>query len=77
MLPGNHAGVELIELSHRLAAHGEFSFHDGVLRGQLREERGAAGRPVELTVFEDLRALVGQIDSPERARAIYDRYVGT
>lgn len=76
VLPGKRAGIALADLSIRLAAHGEFAFRDGVLRGQLREERGESGQPVELTVFEDLRALVGCIDSPERARAIYDRYVG-
>ncbi|MDG2422700.1 MAG: ThiF family adenylyltransferase [Phycisphaerales bacterium] len=76
VLPGTQAGIDLSDLSHRLAPHGDFAVRDGVLRGQLREERSDSGHPVELTIFEDLRAMVGQIDSPERAKAIYDRYVG-
>ncbi|MEE2907471.1 MAG: ThiF family adenylyltransferase [Planctomycetota bacterium] len=76
VLPDKPSRIELADLVHRLSTHGEFTVHGGVLRGQLREERNESGQPVELTIFEDLRALIGHIDSPERARAIYDRYVG-
>lgn len=76
VLPGKQPGIALVDLSHRLSEHGDFSCRDGVLRGHLREEHGESGQPIELTIFEDLRALVGQIESTERAKAIYDRYVG-
>ncbi|MCH2132714.1 MAG: ThiF family adenylyltransferase [Phycisphaerales bacterium] len=80
VLPGTTAAPQadghLQELSRRLSAHGTFTCRDGVLRGTLREERSDAGDPIELTVFEDLRAMVGRIESSERARAIYDRYIG-
>ncbi|MCH2149720.1 MAG: ThiF family adenylyltransferase [Phycisphaerales bacterium] len=77
ILPGSSDRVDLKDLSIRLEAHGEFSLHDGILRGQLHEERNGDGDLVELTVFEDLRAMVGRVDSTERAKAIYDRYVGS
>ncbi len=77
ILPGSQTRVDLKDLSIRLEAHGEFSLHDGILRGQLHEERNGDGDLVELTVFEDLRAMVGRVDSTERAKAIYDRYVGS
>lgn len=77
VLPGTGDRIDLDDLSRRLAAHGEFALHDGILRGHLHEERNQEGDSVELTVFEDLRAMVGRVDSTERAKAIYDRYVGS
>ena len=77
VLPAVDTCVKIEDLSRRLAPHGQFAIHDGIIRGRLNEERGGSGEPVELTVFDDLRALVGGVDSPDRARAIYDRYVGS
>ena len=77
VLPAVDTCVEIEDLSRRLAPHGQFAVHDGIIRGRLNEERGGSGEPVELTVFDDLRALVGGVDSADRARAIYDRYVGS
>ena len=77
VLPAVETSVEIEDLSRRLAPHGQFDVHDGIIRGRLHEERGGSGDPVELTVFDDLRALVGGVDSAERARSIYDRYIGT
>tara|TARA_B100001059_G_scaffold12583_2_gene10101 strand:+ start:2235 stop:3287 length:1053 start_codon:yes stop_codon:yes gene_type:complete len=77
VLPAMETSVDIEDLSRRLAPYGQFDVHDGIIRGRLHEERGGSGNPVELTVFEDLRALVGGVDSAERARAIYDRYIGS
>lgn len=77
VLPAGDFSMELDDLSRRLAPHGQFDVHDGIIRGTLHEERGGSGNPVELTVFDDLRALVGGVDTVERARSIYDRYIGT
>ena len=61
----------------RLNPHGSFTRHDGVIRGRLHEEKAPDGADVSLTVFDDLRALIGPVESTERAKAIYDRYVGS
>lgn len=76
--------VDLGALAERLAAHGEFSATPFLTRGQLRDEARDAGRgeglgevsPITLTVFADGRAIVEGTARPERARAIYARYVG-
>ena len=74
--PGSGDHPSLAALFDRLQKHGEFICHDGIVRGTLQEERSSSGEMVQLTVFEDMRALVSHIESTERARAIYDRYVG-
>ena len=74
--PGSGEHPSLAALFDRLQKHGEFICRDGIVRGTLQEERSSSGEMVQLTVFEDMRALVSHIESPERARAIYDRYVG-
>lgn len=68
--------VDLGALRERLAAHGEFSVNRFLVRGTLREERGADGRAVELTVFADGRAIVGRARDVGHARAVVARYVG-
>ncbi|MFN0134423.1 MAG: ThiF family adenylyltransferase [Phycisphaerales bacterium] len=69
---GEGVRVSLEELSRRLGLR----VVEGVLaRGVLTAERGEDG-PITLTVFADGRAIVGGVRSVERARAMYDRYVG-
>ena len=45
-------------------------------RATLVAERADDGGPVHLGVFPDGRAVIRGVRNPERARAIYDRYVG-
>ena len=63
----------------RLAVAGEVTVSPFLVRVRLTEERadapGSDGRIV-LAVFADGRAVVSGTLRPERARAIYDRYVG-
>jgi molybdopterin-synthase adenylyltransferase len=74
--PGQPAGVDLQSLAARLRPHGEFAHLPGLLvRGELRGEAGEGG-PLHLTVFADGRAIVKGTQRPERARAVYARYVG-
>ncbi len=68
--------IDLPALARRLAPHGEFAASRFLVRGALAHEPGDAGSPVTLTVFADGRAIVGGTERPERARAIYARYVG-
>ncbi len=75
--------IDLDALASRLRAHGEFvSLGSMLVRGTLDEERAdtsagaSAPRPIAITVFADGRAIVKGTTRPERARAIYARYVG-
>ncbi|MAB81827.1 MAG: thiamine biosynthesis protein ThiF [Phycisphaerae bacterium] len=63
--------IELQALAERLAEHGDFHCSDEVLRGRLHEV------DVELTVFADGRALIKGASTPEQARTVYARYIGT
>ncbi|MBG80904.1 MAG: thiamine biosynthesis protein ThiF [Phycisphaerae bacterium] len=75
--PRNDFNLSLAALCDRLQQHGSFVHEDGIVRGTLQEEQSSSGESIQLTVFEDMRALISHIESPERARAIYDRYVGS
>lgn len=74
--PARETTIELKQLHDRLAGVGSFRLTEYLLTGTLGEERGEGGEEVGLTVFADGRALVRGVRSPERARAIYARYVG-
>lgn len=65
------AALQLGVLADRLAKHGTFRESSEVLHGRLEE----AG--VDLTVFPDGRALIKGSTTPEHARTIYARYIGT
>lgn len=71
--------VDLAAMGARLAVAGEVTASPFLVRVRLTEERadapGSDGRIV-LAVFADGRAIVSGTLRPERARAIYDRYVG-
>jgi molybdopterin/thiamine biosynthesis adenylyltransferase len=70
--PGrHHADVPLQELADRLAIHGSFRCTADVLQGRFADE------DIELTVFSNGRALVKGSRSPEHARSVYARYIGT
>jgi len=68
--------IDLRSVAARLMPHGDFVVNEYLLRGRLRGEVGDEGRPVELTLFTDGRAIVAGTARPDFARTIYDRYVG-
>lgn len=68
--PSDAHAIDLVVLSESLRSVAEVNASRFVLRARLRDE------PIELSVFPDGRAIVGGTDSPERARALYARYVG-
>ncbi|MEM8834968.1 MAG: ThiF family adenylyltransferase [Planctomycetota bacterium] len=68
--PRDAHAIDLVMLSESLRSVAEVRASRFVLRARLRDEA------IELSVFPDGRAIVGGTDSPERARAVYARYVG-
>lgn len=68
--------VDLTALAERLRAHGQVTATRFMTRASLTNERGDDGGPVHLSVFPDGRALIRGLRNPERARALYDRYIG-
>ncbi len=81
--PGEGLGaarLDLDALARRLAgaAAGEFRVEAGLLRGSLPAERAEhdAALPVEITLFPNGRAIITGTTRPERARAIYARFIG-
>ncbi|MSR28381.1 MAG: thiazole biosynthesis adenylyltransferase ThiF [Phycisphaerales bacterium] len=76
VLPACMGRIDLAGLRERLVAHGEFSVESGRLRGELLREATPEGGRVELTVFEDGRAIIrGSVESALALR-IYAKYVG-
>lgn len=67
---------DLSELCRRLQTHGDFEIDSGRLRGILDSVHGESNEEVELTVFDDGRAILAGTTDLDRARALYDRYVG-
>ena len=63
--------VDLPTLADRLADHGRFRSTGEVLRGHLDDPA------VDVTVFPDGRALIHGCATPEQARTIYARYIGS
>lgn len=81
------APINLAALAARLAPHGDFAATPFLVRGVLahepadpeliRPERASPSpAAIELTIFADGRAIVRGTTRPERARAIYARYIG-
>jgi adenylyltransferase/sulfurtransferase len=74
--PAGHQ-LDLASLAASLAPHGAFkALGRFLVRGRLEHERGDEGRPIELTVFADGRAIVRGTTRPETARSIYAKYIG-
>jgi len=67
----------LQEVRSRLSGLGEFALLPYLLRGSLTGELDTDGRPIELTLFPDGRALFRGSLTMERARGLYSRYVGS
>ncbi|HRQ74237.1 MAG TPA: ThiF family adenylyltransferase [Phycisphaerales bacterium] len=77
VLPQHNGGVDLPALAERLGAHGAIAANEFLVRCELRAEPSDGGGVCMLTVFSDGRAIVSGTLRPERARAIYARYVGS
>lgn len=69
-------GIDLVALRRRLAAATETRVSPYMLRVLVPGEPGENAGGLALTVFRDGRAIVTGTTQPERARAIYARYVG-
>jgi molybdopterin/thiamine biosynthesis adenylyltransferase len=69
--PGNGAGIDLVSLAARLGSVGAVDRTPHLLRCRLSEPRD-----VQLTVFPDGRALIHGVANPDRATAIYSKFVG-
>lgn len=73
--PGNGT-MDFNELARRLQPHGDFAITPYLMRGSFRQELGQSGKPIELTLFADGRAIIKGTTEPDVARTIYARYVG-
>ncbi len=82
IIPSGSIDLDLDTLAGRLADHGEFTRTAHLVRGTLHHTSSdngdgeAGGSPIGLTVFPNGRAMIHGVDEPDRARAIYSRYVG-
>jgi adenylyltransferase/sulfurtransferase len=68
--------IDLAAFAQRLGSHGTFTHNRFLLRGEFLHERDELGRPLELTLFPNGRAIIKGASGPEQARAVYARYVG-
>ncbi len=64
--------LDFDQLARRLEAHGKIKSNPFMLRVQLQD----GGKPYELTVFADGRAIVKGTSEASTAKSIYARYVG-
>jgi adenylyltransferase/sulfurtransferase len=74
---GRGAQVNMERMARALGAHGIFQVNGGVLVGTLRDLLTREGMPVELTLFEDGRAIVRGTTDAVFAQSVYDRYIGS
>lgn len=69
----HQAGPGFGELAARLGRHGTVTVNEFMLRAQISDQ----GKPYELTLFADGRAIVKGTDEASVARAVYAKYVGS
>lgn len=69
--------LDLASLAERLRALGEVRTTPFMVRATLPAEQNASQEDRTLTVFRDGRAIVSGTASPDHARALYARYVGS
>ncbi len=69
--------LDLNAAAARLSPHGDFTATRFLVRGCFTTERAdeSGATPIELTLFPDGRAIFTGTSKPERARALYARYV--
>ena len=65
--------VDLAEIAGRLEAHGDVKVNAFMLRARLLDR----GRPYEITLFPDGRAIVKGTHEPNVARALYAKFIGS
>ncbi len=65
--------LDLRALARRLDAHGPVKVNAFMLRAELTDR----GKPFELTLFPDGRAIIKGSDDASEARAVYAKYVGS
>lgn len=65
-------GVDFPGLAARLRKHGPVSANEFMLRTQLTD----GGRPFEITVFRDGRAIIKGTDEPAVARSVFAKFIG-
>lgn len=79
--PAGGGAMDLAAVASRLGAHGDFTANAFLLRGELAGEPAdpgaSGGGRIAITLFADGRAIVRGTRRPERARAIYARYIGS
>ena len=75
-MEGGRIALDLAALADRLRSHGEFVLAGGTLKGRIEGLEGETGEPVELTVFNDGRAIITGSSEPEFARSTYARFIG-
>ena len=68
--------TDLDALARRLSRNADVTRNRFLVRATLGSERGDGAAPIELTVFEDGRAIVSGTTDPARARSIHAKYVG-
>lgn len=68
----HQAGPGFGELAARLRRHGTVTVNEFMLRAAIEDQ----GKPFELTLFADGRAIVKGTDEATVARAVYAKYVG-
>ncbi len=74
---GRRAQVNMERMAVALKAHGTFHATGTMLVGTLRELYTREGLPVELTLFEDGRAIVRGTTDAVFAQSVYDRIIGS
>ncbi len=73
--PGQRGGngrLDFDEIAQRLRAHGEVKANKFMIRAEITDN----GKPYELTLFTDGRAIVKGTKEAATARSIYAKYVG-
>ena len=77
IVPAKPGRADLGTIADSLARYGEVTTLDGLVRSEIVGETADIGEMIELTVFEDGRAIVRGTEDAGRAKSIYSRYVGS
>jgi len=68
--------LDLRLIAQKLESHGRFTIRERMLRGPLATLRSPSGDALELTLFDDGRAILAGSTDVDFARSVYDRLVG-
>lgn len=75
--PERPVDLDLGALAARIGGAAQATLADGVLAVRIVDEQSPSGRPIELTIFADGRAVVAGDTDPAWARSVHARFVGT